>query len=93
MHLYRDISPASLGTLKIHYDKYDVLVFQTIGHKVWILCTVDNQCEQIELGPGELFYISVGTLHSVRTSESSNYSMSWTFGLLCPGYETQSIIS
>ncbi len=69
MHLYRDISPASLGALKMHYDKYDVLVFQTIGRKVWILCTVDNKYEEIELGPGELLYISVGTLHSVRTSD------------------------
>ncbi len=91
MHLY--VSPASLGALKMHNDSYDVLVFHVIGRKIWTLCTVENQCEEIELGPGELLYIRAGTLHSARTSETSNYSMSWTFGLLCPGYETQSIIS
>ena len=91
MHLY--ISPASLGALKMHSDSYDVLIFHVIGRKIWRLCPVENQCEEIELGPGELLYIRAGTLHSARTSETSNYSMSWTFGLLCPGYETQSIIS
>lgn len=90
-HLY--IAPASLGALDIHQDPYPVIVIGAVGRKVWKLCSDEKHCQSVELGPGDCLYIHAGAFHSAKTSDNSDFSMSWSVGLLRPGHELRSIVA